>query len=126
MALKRPEGLNVIPLIDVMLVLLAMVLIVSTFISQSHIQIDLPKASLLENETQKESFEVVINATNELFVKNHKISMEILQEKLSLLSIETPFILRADKESKFGLFIHIVDLLKAKGHENFQIMVENE
>ena len=44
-ALKRPEGINVVPLIDVMLVLLAIVLTISTFVASGAIKLDLPKAA---------------------------------------------------------------------------------
>ena len=52
MKIKRAEGLNIIPLIDVMLVLLAIVLSVSTFIAQGKIPITLPQD---EEQTEPEA-----------------------------------------------------------------------
>ena len=51
MKIKRAEGLNIIPLIDVMLVLLAIVLSVSTFIAQGKIPITLPQADNVEKKS---------------------------------------------------------------------------
>lgn len=45
MRLHRKDGLNVVPFIDIMLVLLAIVLSISTFIAQGKIKLDLPEAS---------------------------------------------------------------------------------
>ncbi|EHD7828124.1 TonB system transport protein ExbD, partial [Campylobacter jejuni] len=46
--LPKNEGLNIVPFIDIMLVLLAIVLSISTFIAHGKIQISLPSS---ENAT---------------------------------------------------------------------------
>lgn len=51
--MPKKEGLNVIPLIDIMLVLLAIVLSVSTFIAQGSIKIDLPNSESAEKSKTK-------------------------------------------------------------------------
>ncbi len=42
--IPKKEPLNIVPFIDIMLVLLAMVLSISTFIAKGEIQINLPKS----------------------------------------------------------------------------------
>ena len=49
MKLKKYDSINVIPFIDVLLVLLTIVLMTSTFISKGIIPISLPKASNADN-----------------------------------------------------------------------------
>lgn len=48
-SLKKVEGINVVPLIDIMLVLLAIILTVSSFIALGKIEIALPQASSYQN-----------------------------------------------------------------------------
>ena len=43
--MKKFDEINIIPFIDIMLVLLAVVLITASFISQGKIQVNVPKAS---------------------------------------------------------------------------------
>ncbi|MEE9104639.1 biopolymer transporter ExbD, partial [Helicobacter pylori] len=43
-SIRRGDGLNIVPFIDIMLVLLAIVLSVSTFIAQGKIKVNLPNA----------------------------------------------------------------------------------
>ena len=43
--MKKFDEINIIPFIDIMLVLLAIVLITASFISQGKIQVNVPKAS---------------------------------------------------------------------------------
>lgn len=123
--LKRTEGLNVVPFIDIMLVLLAIVLTVSTFLSQGKIKVDIPKASS-EKNMQKEAFEIIVNNTNIIFVNDKEVNLEQLAMKLQEIPKDFPISLKSDENSKFKTFISIIDLLKEKKHENFQIVVKDE
>jgi len=125
--MPKKEGLNVIPLIDIMLVLLAIVLSVSTFIAQGNIKIDLPNSESAEKkQDEKDKIAVLINKDNEFFIGEEKIAEENLKEKLNEIKNETLIELKSDKESKFDSFIKVIDILKEKNHENFAITTTTE
>ena len=125
--MPKKEVLNVIPLIDIMLVLLAIVLSVSTFIAQGHIKIDLPNSESAEKkQDENDKIAVLINKDNEFFIGEDKIAEENLKEKLNEIKNETLMELKSDKESKFDSFIKVIDILKEKNHENFAITTTTE
>ena len=125
--MPKKEGLNVIPLIDIMLVLLAIVLSISTFIAQGHIKIDLPNSESAEKkQDENDKIAVLINKDNEFFIGEEKIAEENLKEKLNEIKHETLIELKSDKESKFDSFIKVIDILKEKNHENFAITTTTE
>lgn len=125
--MPKKEGLNVIPLIDIMLVLLAIVLSISTFIAQGHIKIDLPNSESAEKkQDENDKIAVLINKDNEFFIGEDKIAEENLKEKLYEIKNETLIELKSDKESKFDSFIKVIDILKEKNHENFAITTTTE
>ncbi|WP_122866436.1 TonB system transport protein ExbD [Campylobacter showae] len=125
--MPKKEGLNVIPLIDIMLVLLAIVLSVSTFIAQGNIKIDLPNSESAEKkQDENDKIAVLINKDNEFFIGEDKIAEENLKEKLNEIKNETLIELKSDKESKFDSFIKVIDILKEKNHENFAITTTTE
>ena len=125
--MPKKEGLNVIPLIDIMLVLLAIVLSISTFIAQGNIKIDLPNSESAEKkQDEKDKIAVLINKDNEFFIGEEKIAEENLKEKLNEIKNETLIELKSDKESKFDSFIKVIDILKEKNHENFAITTSTE
>ena len=125
--MPKKEGLNVIPLIDIMLVLLAIVLSVSTFIAQGNIKIDLPNSESAEKkQDENDKIAVLINKDNEFFIGEDKIAEEKLKEKLNEIKNETLIELKSDKESKFDSFIKVIDILKEKNHENFAITTTTE
>lgn len=124
--LKRNEGLNVVPFIDIMLVLLAIVLTVSTFLSQGKIHVEIPKASSSEKKIQKKAFEVIVNSEDKIYVNDKEIGLNELSKKLQEIPRDFPVVLKNDENSKFKIFISIIDLLKKKDHKNFQIVVKDE
>lgn len=127
MRMPKKEGLNVIPLIDIMLVLLAIVLSVSTFIAQGSIKIDLPNSESAEKkQDENDKIAVLINKDNDFFIGEEKVPEENLKEKLNEIKNETLIELKSDKESKFDSFIKVIDILKEKNHENFAITTTTE
>ena len=125
--MPKKEGLNVIPLIDIMLVLLAIVLSVSTFIAQGSIKIDLPNSESAEKkQDENDKIAVLINKDNDFFIGEEKVSEENLKEKLNEIKNETLIELKSEKESKFDSFIKVIDILKEKNHENFAITTTTE
>ena len=120
--MPKKEGLNVIPLIDSMLVLLAIVLSISTFIAQGKIPIDLPSAeSAQQDNEEKKKISVVIDKDNNFFIDDTQINPDELKTKLNEIDAKTLVELRSDKDSKFDSFVRVIDILKEKGHENFAI-----
>ena len=125
--MPKKEGLNVIPLIDIMLVLLAIVLSISTFIAQGNIKIDLPNSESAEKkQDENDKIAVLINKDNEFFIGEEKVAEENLKEKLNEIKNETLIELKSDKESKFDSFIKVIDILKEKNHENIAITTTTE
>ena len=125
--MPKKEGLNVIPLIDILLVLLAIVLSVSTFIAQGSIKIDLPNSESAEKkQDENDKIAVLINKDNDFFIGEEKVPEENLKEKLNEIKNETLIELKSDKESKFDSFIKVIDILKEKNHENFAITTTTE
>ncbi|KEA46113.1 TonB system transport protein ExbD [Campylobacter mucosalis] len=123
----KKDGLNVVPFIDIMLVLLAIVLSISTFIAQGKIQVDLPSANSATKEQKDEKkVVIVVDKDNKIFIDDIQTPEENLKEKLMPIEQTTLIELKSDKESKFNSFVKIIDILKEKGHENFAITTVSE
>ncbi len=123
-AKKRFDEINVIPFIDIMLVLLVMVLTTATFIKQGVIPIDLPEAKTSVKEDIKNEVTVYVNKKSEIFFEKEKVSLEVLEVKLSQITKKQTVILRSDKESKFQDFVSVMEILKRLGHEQLYIITK--
>jgi len=121
---KKFDQINVIPFIDIMLVLLVMVLTTATFIKQGVIPVELPHAKASKKEDLKKEISVYVNAKGEMFFEKEKVDLKTLQEKLSQLSKEQIVVLRSDKESRFQDFVSVMDILKRLNHEQLYIVTK--
>lgn len=125
--MKRFDQINVIPFIDIMLVLLAIVLTTATFISQGAIEINLPKAESAESLPQpsdKKIIEIAINARSEMFIDGKKTSQQELADKLGKTNTQTPILLRVDKKVAFENFVSVIDVLKKYKLEKLTIVTK--
>ena len=124
--IPKHESLNIVPFIDIMLVLLAIVLSVSTFIAQGKIQIELQQSANQEQQKDEKKVKVLINKENQIYLDDSLVGLEELKVKLESLEAKTMVELHSDKDAKFETFIQIVDILKGKGHENFSIATQQQ
>jgi biopolymer transport protein ExbD len=121
---KRFDQINVIPFIDIMLVLLVMVLTTATFIKQGIIPVDLPDAKAAQKEDTTKEVTVYVDAKGEMFFEKEKVTLAQLETKLAQISKKQTVVLRSDKESKFQDFVSVMDILKRLGHEQLYIVTK--
>ncbi|MCQ2840406.1 TonB system transport protein ExbD [Helicobacter pylori] len=127
-SIRRGDGLNVVPFIDIMLVLLAIVLSVSTFIAQGKIKVSLPNAKNAEKSQPNDQKVVVISVDehDNIFVDDKPTNLEALSAVVKQTDPKTLIDLKSDKSSRFETFISIMDILKEHNHENFSISTETK
>ncbi|WP_237015315.1 TonB system transport protein ExbD [Helicobacter pylori] len=125
-SIRRGDGLNVVPFIDIMLVLLAIVLSISTFIAQGKIKVSLPNAKNAEKSQPNDQKVVVISVDehDNIFVDDKPMNLEALSAVVKQTDPKTLIDLKSDKGSRFETFISIMDILKEHNHENFSISTE--
>ncbi len=121
---KRFDQINVIPFIDIMLVLLVMVLTTATFIKQGVIPVNLPHAKASDKQDTKKEVTVYVNAKGEFFFDKNRVNLKQLEAKLATISKNQTVVLKSDKESKFQDFVNVMDILKKLGHEQLYIVTK--
>ena len=124
-ALKRVEGINVVPLIDVVLVLLTIVLTISTFVASGAIKLDLPKAASAKQE-QPQKIEIAISENGSLFWNGKAMSQSELTQSISMLQSDASVSVLGDKKAFFNDFIFILDQLKLQKIEKISIVTKRE
>lgn len=108
----RPiDTLNVIPFVDIMLVLLTIVLTTASFISTGRIPITLPEASQTRGEKREDKI-IEITTDGSIYLDGAPASKDELQRRIGTLPAETSFLIRADRDATFQKFIDVADILK--------------
>jgi len=121
---ERFEKMNVVPFIDIVLVLLVIVLATASFVTNQAIKVDLPKASSKKKE-EKKSIVISINQAGEYFFNKKPITFDLMKEQIdSLNPKETIISIHTDKATPFQFFVDVIDFLKAKGFANVSIVTK--
>ena len=122
------SGINVTPLVDVVLVLLVIFLMTAPVLYQSAIKVQLPKASTGE-EASKSPLNFTLNAAGDVFWNNEQLSWDALGVKLKALgeqSAETTAMISADQTTPHGNVIRLMDVLRQYGLTRFALNVEGQ
>jgi len=126
MALKKLDSINVIPLVDIMLVLLAIVLTTSTLIEKKLIPVSLPKAkSATQNVTHKD-IDITITKDGKLFFKDEAVTLDALKEKIKNFDKNDSLLINCDKEAQFKNFVKVLDILKSAHFNNIAIVSKED
>ena len=121
-------GINVTPLVDIMLVLLIIFMVTATYIVKEAIEIELPKAAA-GGETTAKTLAIVVTKDGKSFLDGVEVTEEALIAKIKE-SEEKPedmqAIIGADKEAMHGAVVHMLDVLKTHGITKFAIQIEKQ
>lgn len=111
--MKKYDSINVIPFIDIMLVLLAIVLTTATFVTnKNQLDLDLPTSSSATTADNTEQVEIAVNREGVLFINNIENSLESAEQQLRLLSTDASILLLMDETVEVKQFIALIDVLK--------------
>lgn len=111
------SGINVTPLVDIMLVLLIVFMVTAKLIVSQTMPMDLPKAAT--GGEQQVVFSVSVNDKNEMTVDSKPVKTD--QELLALArqarasKPELRAVIRADAALSHGRVVRVMDLLKQGG-----------
>ena len=120
--MKPLSQINVIPFIDIMLVLLAVVLTTATFVAQGKIPVSLPEAEQAEPLPDSAALAITIDDVGRTYLGDEPQTLGRVRERLTAVAKDTPVVLRVDEAVPFRHFVAVVDLLKARGLERLSIV----
>lgn len=120
---KEFNYINVIPLVDVMLVLLTIVLTTSTFIASGMINVSLPKASAEHKEILKNQT-ISIHKDGTVYFNASPMTLDELRKKVLRLDRETPMVIRADRDIRLQVFVDVLDIINNLGFRKVAIQTE--
>lgn len=119
---RELNQINVIPLVDVMLVLLVIVLTTATFISTGQVPVELAKAKEVTDHKDVPLM-ITLTADGRLFVNDQPISDNGLSTVLNGHPRESAVVLRADRVTVLERFVGVVDEVRGMGFRQVSLEV---
>jgi biopolymer transport protein ExbD len=119
-------GINVTPMVDIVLVLLVIMMVSANFIVSQTMNVDLPKASNGDRATPSVAI-VTIAASGDYGWNDKPVTEPELSTKLTAAQAENPdvnVVVSGDTKAQHGRVVHVLDLAKGAGITHFAIAVE--
>lgn len=119
---RELNQINVIPLVDVMLVLLVIVLTTATFISTGQIPVNLAKAKEV-GDRKDVPIVITLTAEGQLYLNDESIRESDLEGLLHPHSRDSQVVVRADKVTLLERFVTVVDEVRGLGFQQVSLEV---
>ena len=122
------SAINVTPLVDIILVLLIIFMVTTSYIVKEQIKVDLPRAASGEAEvTSTLTFKVT--AEGEYYLDAELSSLDAIARAVASRAEDDPklrAIIAADKNVEYGRVIDLIDTIKQNGLEKFALNIEKK
>jgi biopolymer transport protein ExbD len=126
-------GINVTPLVDVMLVLLIIFMVTATYIVKASMDLELPRAATGGEATGK-TFAIVITKDGNLHLDGQDVTEEVMLQRIEAAKSKDDDVramISADKEVLHGTVVHIMDIIQrappeGPGITKFAIEIEKQ
>ena len=117
---------NLTPMLDVVFIMLIFFIVTASFVKESGIDVNRPDAATAEKK-ERGNILVAISATNQIWVDKRQVDPRALRANIERLHAENPqgaVVIQADKESKNGLLVQVMDAARLAGVFNVSIAAE--
>ncbi len=118
------DDINVIPLVDVMLVLLVIVLTTASFIATGEVPVDLAEARQVEKPSPDLPLILSLKADGSLYIGKTQVALDRLEEALGTYPKSKQVVLSADSSIILDKFVRVVDEIKRNGFSHVSLQVE--
>ena len=119
--------INLSPLIDMVFLLLIFFMVTTVFVEETGIQIDRPAAANA-SQLEKESILIAVTPDGNIFYGGRQIDINSVRGVVARLlrTGKKPVVIVADKTSRMGPVVEVVDQCKLAGAENVSVATETK
>jgi biopolymer transport protein ExbD len=117
---------NLTPMLDVVFIMLIFFIVTASFVKESGIEVNRPDAATAERK-ERGNILVAISQNNQIWVDKRQVDPRALRANIERLHAENPqgaVVIQADKESKNGLLVQVMDAARLAGVFNVSIAAE--
>jgi biopolymer transport protein ExbD len=119
-------AINIIPFVDIVLVLLVIFMLTSATIVRASLKVELPRAASGGSRVDS-TLNLVLTRRGELFLDGAQLSLAQAAETVRRQSSaggKTQAVISADKGVEYGKVVELIDLVKQNGIASFALDIE--
>ena len=126
-ARHRDESeVNLTPMLDVVFIMLIFFIVTASFVKEAGIEITRPPAATAERK-ERGNILVAITANDQIWIDRRPVEPRAIRPNLERMHAENPqgaVIIQADKDSKNGLLVRVMDAARLAGIKSVSIAAE--
>jgi biopolymer transport protein ExbD len=114
---SEDSGVDLTPMLDVVFIMLIFFIVTTSFVKESGIDVSRPSAATAQKK-DKASIFVGINQNGDIWIDKRKIDIRSVRANIERLHAESPegsIVVQADKGSKTGILVKVMDQIRAAG-----------
>ena len=121
------SGINVTPLVDVMLVLLVVMMVTGQYLASQAVPVDLPKASSGETKSST-PLAISVDASGAIFLDGERLSKAELKQRVHARAggSERSALIAADGSARHRAVVDVIDVLRQEGVSKLGLNVAPE
>ncbi len=118
-------GINVTPMVDVVLVLLVIMMVSATYIVSKSLKVELPKTASSDENVRAVATVTVTKDGKYFFNQSAVTEAELVaQLRQAKAASDVNLVVSADTAASHGNVVHVIDLAKVEGITKFAIQIE--
>lgn len=125
---KIRSEVNLTPLIDVMMSLLAIFMITAPLLT-SGIPLNLPKGDGKQIEGPEKTLDIGVDAKGKIYIGKDEIALDKILPKITAIIAENPniqMVISGDRDSSYGQVIEVMALLRSAGYTQVGLKTDSQ
>jgi biopolymer transport protein ExbD len=115
--------IDLTPLMDIVFIMLIFFIVTTSFIKESGVDVNRPSANTAERK-EHGNILIAITANDEIWIDKRPVDVRAVRANVERLKAESPeasVVIQADKDSKNGLLVQVMDQVHLAGILNISI-----
>ncbi len=115
--------INMTPMLDIVFIMLIFFIVTTSFVKESGVDVNRPSANTAERK-ERGNILIAITANDEIWIDKRKVDIRAVRANVERLHAENPegsVIIQADRNSKTGLLVQVMDQARLAGVANVSI-----
>jgi biopolymer transport protein ExbD len=120
---QEESEIDITPMLDVVFIMLIFFIVTASFVKESGIDVNRPDASTAEVK-ERGNILIAITEANQVWIDRRQVDVRSVRANIERLRAENPegsVVIQADKNSKNGLLVKVMDAARQAGAENVSL-----
>jgi len=123
---QTDSEVNLTPMLDVVFIMLIFFIVTASFVKEAGIEVSRPAAATAERK-ERGNILIAITENDQIWMDRRQVDVRALRANIERLHAENPqgsVVIQADKNSKNGLLVEVMDAARSSGVSNVSLAAE--